>query len=95
MSLVDKIDDELSGSKEYAECYIVNKAKGSMDKANKYRMMAEQELEHSQIIHDMALDEIDELERVFKPTEEMKKVWAESHTKYVEKTAWIKQMLSM
>lgn len=100
MELVNKIEDELNDAREYAEKYVEHKAKekngrSSQNNSGTYHSMSEQELSHANLIHDIALSEIDELERVFVPTELMKKKWSESHANYVEKMAWIRQMLAM
>jgi len=92
---VDAIDEELAGAKEYAEKYVEYKSSGNMARANKYRDMSNQELLHSTFLHDFAMEDIAELNKVFQPTEEMEKKWDESHKHYVEKTAWIRQMLQM
>lgn len=92
---VDKIDEELCGAKDYAECYVEMKAKGNMNVANKYKEMANDELKHAIYIHDIAVAEIEELNKVYTPTEEMQEKWDKSHKHYVEKTAWIKQMLTL
>lgn len=92
---VDSIDEELCGAKEYAEKYIEFKAKGNSGWSNKYKEMATDELKHSTYIHDIAMQEIEELNKVFQPTVEMQEKWDKSHKEYVEKVAWIKQMLSM
>lgn len=93
--MVDNIDEELCGAKDYAEKYVEAKAKGDSTWANRYKEMANDELKHATYIHDKAVAEITELEKVFKPTVEMQKSWDESHAHYVEKVAWIKQMLTM
>lgn len=92
---VDHIEDELCGAKEYAEKFVWYKSKSNSSWANKYKEMAQDELKHATYLHDMAMAEIEELNKVFKPTQKMQNVWDESHTDYVEKTAWIKQMLAM
>lgn len=92
---VDQIDDELCGAKEYAEKYVEYKALGNSSYATKYKEMAMDELKHAMYVHDIAIAEIDQLSRVYKPTAEMQETWDKSHSKYVEKTAWIKQMLAM
>lgn len=94
-NFVDKIDDELCGAKEYAESYVEYKAKGNNNLATKYKEMSLDELKHATYIHDMATLEIDELSRVFKAPVEMQEAWDTSHKHYVEKEAWIKQMLAM
>lgn len=93
--LVDKIDEELDGAKEYAEDYISCKAKGNTSWAQKYKEMANDELRHAMNIHDKAVAEIEELNKVYTPPVEMQDAWDKSHKEYVEKTAWIKQMLTM
>lgn len=93
--LVDTIDEEIEGARHYAECYIEYKVKGSANWANRFKEMAMDELKHSTFIHDLAMEEIEELNTVFKPTVEMQEVWDKSHKKYVERVAWIKQMLAM
>lgn len=95
MRYVYRICNELEDAKEYAECYVEHKAKGNMTLANKYKEMALDELKHAMYIHDIAMQEVEELSKVFKPTEEMEEKWKTSHRDYVEKTAWIKQMLAM
>lgn len=92
---VDAIDEELEGAKEYAEKYVEYKASGNMPRANKYKEMAQDELKHSTYIHQMAVEDIDEINKVYQPTVEMQEKWDKSHKEYVERTAWIKQMLSL
>lgn len=57
--------------------------------------MADDELKHARYIHDMAVAEIEQLEKVYTPPESMREMWEKSHREYVEKAAWIKQMLTM
>lgn len=92
---VEQIDDEIHGAKEYAEKYVECKAKGNMQNATKYKEMANDELKHAGYVHTMAVAEIEEINKIFKPTVEMQEKWDKSHAEYVEKTAWIKQMLAM
>lgn len=92
---VDDIDEELCGAKEYAEHYVEEKSKGDMTWANKYKEMSLDELKHAMYLHDKAMQDIEQLSTVFSPTEEMQTKWDKSHSRYVEKSAWIKQMLAM
>lgn len=92
---VKQIDEELCDAKEYAEKYVEAKAKGDSNWANRYKEMAQDELKHSMYIHDKAIADIEELSKVYTPPVEMQKKWDESHKVYVEKSAWIKQMLAM
>lgn len=92
---VEKINEEIDGAKEYAEKYVEEKAKGNNTKANKYREMANDELKHANYIHDFATSDISELEKVYTAPVDMADKWEHAHAEYVEKVAWIKQMLNM
>lgn len=92
---VEHIDEELEGAKDYAEKYVEAKAKGNTSMANKYKEMASDELRHAGYVHEFAVAEIDALSKVYTPPVDMQKKWEESHKEYVEKAAWIRQMLSM
>lgn len=92
---VDIIDEELCGAKDYAEMYVERKAYGDSSWANRFKEMANDELRHAMYIHDYAVSKIQEIGKTFTPPAEMQEEWDRSHKEYVEKTAWIKQMLSM
>lgn len=92
---VDHILDELCGAKEYAECYVMEKSKGNTQWANRYKEMANDELKHANYLHDKVVADIDEISKVYTPPTEMMDKWEKDHKEYVEKSAWIKQMLSM
>lgn len=91
--LVDRISDEVNDAKEYAEEYLLHKSEGSVN--NRYKEMAEDELKHAGYIHDEAMRKIDELKTVYTPPTGMEEIWEKSHKEFVEKVAWVKQMLSM
>lgn len=93
--LVDKIEDELEGAKEYAESYLDYKVKGNNSRATQLKSMAQDELNHANNIHEIAVSEIAELRKVYTPPVEMEEVWEKSHKEFVERAAWIKQMLAM
>ena len=93
---VEKIDDELDGAKEYIEKALWYKAKGDSTRYAKYKEMSTQELGHAMNIHQFAVEDIAELEKVFpEPPQEMLDKWDKSHKEFIEKTAWIKQMQAM
>ena len=92
---VEAIDEELEGAKEYAEKYVECKAKDNMQSATKYKEMANDELKHAMYEHEWAVKEIEEISRVYTPPIEMQEKWDKAHKEYVEKVAWIRQMLSM
>lgn len=92
---VEAIDEEIEGAKDYAEKYVECKAKGDMGKANRYKEMASDEIKHAMYIHEWAIAEIEEIKKVFVPPVDMLEKWEKAHKEYVEKVAWIKQMLSL
>lgn len=93
--LADEIKDELCSAKEYAEEYLTFKAKENGTWANRYKEMAQDELKHANYIHERVVAEIDELKKVYTPPEDMMQKWESDHKKYIEKAAWVKQMLTM
>ena len=93
--LADEMKDELCSAKEYAEEYLSFKAEENTTWANRYKEMANDELKHANYIHERAVTEIDELREVYTPPQKMLDKWEKDHNKYIEKAAWIKQMLSM
>lgn len=93
--LTEHILEELDGAKEYAECYIEAKAKGNTQWANRYKEMANDEIKHANYLHDKVVADIEELSKVYTPPTEMMDKWEHDHKEYVEKSAWIKQMLTM
>lgn len=93
--LAEEIEDELCSAKEYAEESLTYKAKGNSQWSNRYKEMAQDELKHADYIHERAVSEIEELRAIYTPPEEMLEKWESDHKKYIEKAAWIRQMLSM
>lgn len=93
--LTDKVKKELCGAQEYAEDYVYAKASGDSKWSQRYAEMAKDELKHAAWLHDMAVSEVEKLEGVYEAPEEMSKKWTEAHKEYVDKAAWIKQMLAM
>ena len=93
---VDKIDDELNGAKEYIEKALWYKSKGDTNRYTKFKEMSIQELGHANNIHQFAVEDIEQLEKVYPDIPQaMMDKWTESHNRYIEKAAWIKQMQSM
>ena len=93
--LVDKIDDELNGAKEYAEQSLMAKSMGNNTWSQRYKEMALDELKHSGYIHEKAVEEIQRLQTVYTAPVEMQEIWDKEHKKYIEKAAWVKQMLNL
>lgn len=92
---VDRIDEELNDSKHYAEEYVLAKSENDSYWMNRYREMAEDELRHSEYIHELAVKKIQELKSIMTPPAKMLERWEAAHVNYVDKAAWIKQMLSL
>ena len=93
--LTDQIKDELESAKDYAEEYLTYKAKSNSEWAARYKDMATDELKHAGYIHDRVVSEIDQLKAVMTPPEDMLDKWNHEHREYIEKVAWIRQMLAM
>lgn len=96
--MVDEINDEIHSAKKYAERAVELKAKGdqtSLNNSSKYKTIANQELEHAMFIHELTVKEIERLRGIYTPPQDMLDKWNKSHEEYVEKVAWIKQMLNM
>lgn len=94
-NLVYKIDEEVQDAKMYAEMYVEAKAEGDSNYANKLKEISNDEIRHATIMHDKAVEEIEKIRKVFVPPVEMQNEWDLSHREYVERVAWVKQMLAM
>ena len=94
--LANRIHEGLEDAQRYAELYVEKKAAGKQQWAGKFQKMSEDELQHAAILHEFAVYEIDQLRAVFKsPPPSMLDAWEAEHKAYVEKAAWIKQMLAL
>lgn len=93
--IVTIIDEEVDGAKNYAESYIEQKVGGDTEWAAKYKEMAADELKHAMYLHELAVEKIKSFENMYPVPTDMQERWDKSHKLYVEKTAWIKQMMSM
>jgi hypothetical protein len=91
----DRMSDEIEDAKYYAEKYVECKAKGHIDRATKYKELANDELKHAMVIHEIATKEIEDVSKVFVAPSEMMEKWEKAHKEYVERVAWVKQMLAM
>lgn len=92
---VDCIEDEIEGAKKYAEKYVEHKAKDDMQSATRYKEMASDELKHAMYQHEWTVAKIEEISKVYKAPVEMQEKWDKAHKEYVERVAWIRQMLAM
>lgn len=90
---IEHIHEEIEGAKEYSEKYIKCKSKGNIEKANKYKEMAHDEIRHANMLKDWAVADIEDIKTVYTiPVEDMEK-WEHHHKKFDEHIAIIKQML--
>ena len=93
---VDGIAEELDGAKKYMETALEYKASNDPNRYARYKDMSIQELNHAMALHDMAVQDIEQLKAVYPDVpQRMTDAWDKSHVDFVEKTAWIKQMQSM
>ena len=93
--LADNIMEEVEDAKKYAEKSLEHKAWGDSYAASRYHQLAEDELSHASFLHELVTKQIKKLGEVYTPPAEMMEKWEKAHKEYVEKTAWIKQMLNM
>lgn len=93
--LVDQINEELEGAKDYAEKYVEAKVKGDATWANRYKEMAQDELKHAMYLHESVTALIAEVSKAVTPPPEMMEKWNAEHVLYVDHAAWIKQMLQL
>lgn len=92
--LVDLMETELDNAKEYAERYVVMTFSND-DYAKKFKTMAEESIKHSTVIYNLVIREVGKLKDTYTPPAKMKECWKQKEEKYIEKTAWIKQMISI
>lgn len=93
---VDGIAEELNGAKEYIETALEYKVMGNTARYTKYKEMSVQELGHASNLHEMAVQDIEQLKTVYPDVpQRMMDKWNHAHKDFIEKTAWIKQMQSM
>lgn len=93
--MLDCLEEEVEGAKEYAEKYIECKARGNMNRANKYREMATDELKHAGYLREIDIMDIDELKKIYTMTEDEELAWEHGHKRINEQMAIVKHMLEM
>lgn len=93
--LVERIDDELGSAEEYGEKFIEYKADGENSMAEKFKEMAMQEMNHANMMHELAVKEIEKVSAVYNAPSEMREKWDKSHAEYIQRAARIKSMLNM
>ena len=91
---VNMIKDEIESAECYAEKYIEAKAMGETSYAEKYKLFAQQELDHAMFVHNLAEVFIDKVSKVITPPAEMKEKWEAAHIECVSKVDEIKAMIA-
>jgi hypothetical protein len=91
---VDQLKDELDGAEHYAEKFIQERIGGNSERSEIYRKMALQELEHTNNIHQMLVEDIERLRKYVKPTESMLQTWNEAHEEFILKYKKLSDLLS-
>ena len=92
--LIEKIEEEIEGAREYTEESIKARAKGHTERANKYKSMAMDELTHAATIRDFATQDVDEIKRVYTLPVEVEENWNRAHRRFIECMSAIKLMLN-
>ena len=65
-----------------------------MNLAEKYKLFAQQEIEHGMFIHQIAEDFINKISKVFTAPASMIEKWEDAHLDYIDKVDEIKSMLT-
>lgn len=92
---VDEMNDEIHSAQKYAERAIEYKALGDNSLYNRFKEMSNEEIAHGMTIHQILVKDIENLSKVYTPPQDMLEKWEEAHARYIDKVAWIKQMLNM
>lgn len=93
--MLEHLEEEVEGAKDYAEKYIENKARGNSTRANRYKEMSMDELKHAGYLREMDVMDIDEMKRVYPMTEEEESTWEHGHRRISEEMALVRHMLSL
>ena len=93
---VHDMRDSIEKSKCYIEKALMYKAEGNTSRYAKYKEMSSQLLTQAEALHTFAVEDINKLKAVYPevPTEMMDR-WTHAHNEFIEKVAWIKQMIAM
>lgn len=93
--IVEDMKEELDSAEHYAKKYAELKD-SNRECAEKYQKMAQDELRHVDMLHEMAVKEIKaEMAKGVVTPPAMQAVWDWEHEKMIDKTARIKVLLNM
>lgn len=93
-NMIEELEDEIEGARDYAEKYIDCKARGNAMRATKYKEMAHDELRHFSTLREFFAADVDGIKRVHPLTEEEVSWWEHEHKKLNDKVAMIHHLLS-
>lgn len=94
LELIDLIEEQLDTGKDFAERFVMLNSTNN-DYAERFKKMAEEEVEHSKILFSFTQSEIDRLNETYKLPVDVSEICNRKQAKFIEKAAWIKQMLTM
>ena len=94
--IIEKLDDEIKDAKSKAEEYADFKLAGDRQEASASKQAALDELKHADLYHTRAVKEIQRIKQVYpEPPAKMMEKWEKEHHEYIDRVAFIKQILSM
>jgi septation ring formation regulator EzrA len=93
--MLDHLEDEIDGAREYAEKYIECKARGNVSRATRYKEMAHDELKHATFLKEMDVADVSELKRTYHMTEEEQSAWDHGQKRLTDQMALVMHILSM
>lgn len=92
--IIENIDEEIDGAKEYAERYIQSKARGEHTRAAKYKDMADDEIRHASYLCEFAVVDVDYIKKVYSLPVDDDMKWEKAQKRFHECMAMVKQMLA-
>lgn len=93
--MIESLMEEVEGAQEYAEKFVENKARGDINRANRFKEMSHDELKHAGYIRDLCIVDLDELKKVYTMTDAEEEAWERACRCANEKMAIIRHMLAM
>lgn len=91
--LIDRLEEVIESGKYYTENYLDAKMQEHTIWANRCKEMAVDSIKAAGYIHDKLMDDVKELRRTYNMPIDMVEVWEQEHKNYIEKIAWLKQLL--
>ena len=95
IELIEEMDEELDGAKNYAIKAEACFEHGNVANATAYAEMAKQEMEHYDKLHKMLTGKLEEHTKTSGDHDSLKAMYDYHHRKQTEKMAKVKQVISM